>query len=111
MEDGKLALSVYFSATPQAGIQVGQGVLQSESVILELPDGTSVAVISDGVSGVNELLQGKEGTTIPDLRVRYEVPEDASGTFALVLRGNYGPGGADAEGKLSFEITSPSATP
>ena len=110
VEDGKLALTVYFSATPQSGIQIGQGVLQSENVILELPNGTSVAVISDGVSGVNELLQGREGTTITDLSVRFEVPEDAQGTFALVVRGKYGPGGADAEGKLAFQITSPSPT-
>ena len=111
VEDGKLALTVYFSATPQAGIQIGQGVLQSEAVILELPDGTSVAVRSDGVSGVNELLQGKEGTTIPDLRVRFEIPEDAEGDFAVVLRGKYGPGGADAEGKLAFQIGVPSPAP
>ncbi|MGH2348135.1 MAG: hypothetical protein ACRDFT_01560 [bacterium] len=110
VEDGKLALTVYFSATPQAGIQVGQGVLQSPNVVLELPNGTTVAVISDGVSGVNELLQGKEGTTIPDLRVRYEVPEDAEGTYSLILRGKYGAGGADADGKLSFLVSSPSPT-
>ena len=110
-EDGSLALAVYFSATPQTGIQVGQGVLQSEHVILELPNGTTVAVISDGVSGVNELLQGKEGTTIPDLSVRYEVPEDAAGTYALVLRGKYGPGGADVEGKLEFTIAESPASP
>ena len=80
-------------------------------MILELPNGTTVAVISDGVSGVNELLQGKEGTTIPDLRVRYEVPEDAGGTYALVLRGKYGAGGADAEGKLEFTIAESPASP
>jgi hypothetical protein len=80
-------------------------------VILELPNGTSVAVISDGVSGVNELLQGREGTTITDLRARFGIPEDAEGTFALVVRGKYGPGGADAEGKLIFQITFPSPTP
>jgi hypothetical protein len=111
MEEGSLALTVYFSATPQAGIQVGQGVLQDPNVILELPNGTAVSVISDGVSGVNELLQGKEGTTIPDLSVRYEVPEDAEGTFAIVLRGKYGPGGADAEGSLEFTVEASAASP
>lgn len=111
MEEGTLALSIYFSATPAAGIQVGQGVLQSQHVIIELPNGNAVAVISDGVSGVNELLQGKEGTTIPDLRVRFEVPANAFGTYAFVLRGAYGPGGADVEGNLEFDIEAPSPTP
>lgn len=111
VEDGKLALTVFFSATPQAGIQVGQGVLQSPNVILELPDGTSVAVRSDGVSGVNELLQGREGTTISGLSVRFEVPEDAAGAYAVVLRGNYGPGGAEVEGRLAFQIPGASPTP
>jgi hypothetical protein len=111
MEEGSLALSIFFSATPAAGIQVGQGVLQSQHVIIELPNGTAVAVVSDGVSGVNELLQGKEGTTIPDLRARFEVPSDAFGTYAFVLRGAYGPGGADVEGKLEFDIGAASPTP
>ncbi len=110
VEDGSLALTIFFSATPQAGIQIGQGVLQSENVILELPNGTTVAVRSDGVSGVNELLQGREGTTIAGLAVRFEVPEDAEGTYALVLRGKYGAGGADVEGELAFTIE-PEPTP
>ena len=80
-------------------------------MILELSNGTTVAVISDGVSGVNELLQGREGTTIPDLRVRYEVPEDVAGTYAVVLRGPYGPGGADVEGKLKFTVEESPAPP
>jgi hypothetical protein len=104
MKAGKLAMIVSFSATPGAGIQIGQGVLQSENVLLELPDGTAVAVISDGVSGVNELLQGKEGTTIPDLVVRFEVEEPVEGAYAFVVRGNYGPGGAEAEGKFAFVV-------
>jgi hypothetical protein len=104
MKAGTLALTVYFSATPSSGIQIGQGVLQDPNVLLELPNGTSVAVISDGVSGVNELLQGKEGTTIPDLAVRFEVEEPAAGEYAFVVRGKYGPGGADAEGKFVFTV-------
>jgi hypothetical protein len=104
MKAGKLAMIVFFSATPGSGIQIGQGVLQSDNVLLELPNGTAVAVISDGVSGVNELLQGKEGTTIPDLAVRFEVEEPVEGAHAFVVRGNYGPGGADAEGKFAFVV-------
>ncbi len=69
-----------------------------------MPDGTAVAVRSDGRSGVNEILQGKEGTTIPDLSVRFEIPSPAQGQYALVLRGNYGPGGAFVEGELAFTI-------
>jgi hypothetical protein len=108
---GTLAMTVYFSATPSSGIQIGQGVLQDPNVLLELPNGTAVAVISDGQSGVNELLQGKEGTTIPDLLVRFEVEEPVEGTYSFVLRGNYGPGGADAEGKLTFEVEGTAASP
>jgi len=110
MEEGSLALTVYFSATPSAGIQIGQGVLQSPNVALELPNGTSMAVISDGQSGVNELLQGKEGTTIPDLAVRFAVEDPAEGTYAFILRGNYGPSGADVEGQLTFVVEG-AATP
>jgi hypothetical protein len=119
MEEGKLALTVYFSVTPSAGIQIGQGVFQDPNVALKLPDGTAVAVRSDGVSGVNELLQGKESTTISGLAVRFEVPEPAEGQYAFVVRGAYGPGGAQVEGELPFEIVAvaagaaltPTATP
>jgi hypothetical protein len=117
MEEGKLALTVYFSVTPSAGIQIGQGVFQDPNVALKLPDGTAVAVRSDGVSGVNELLQGKEGTTISGLSVRFEVNEPAEGQYAFVVRGAYGPGGAQVEGELPFEIVAapaaatPAATP
>ena len=50
---GQPALTIRFSATPSAGIQIGQGVLKDPNVALKLPDGTAVAVRSDGVSGVN----------------------------------------------------------
>ena len=75
-----------------------------DAFALKLPDGTAVAVRSDGRSGVNELLQGKEGTTIPDLSVRFEIPLPASGAYVLVVRGNYGPGGTVVEGELPFTI-------
>jgi hypothetical protein len=108
-EEGTLALTIYFTATPSAGIMIGQGVLQAPNVALRLPDGTSVAVRDDGVSGVNELLQGKEGTTIPNLSVRFEVPEPAAGQYAFIVRGAYGPGGAMVEDELPFEIVAPAA--
>lgn len=104
LDKGKVALTVRFSAMPASGIQIGQGVLQSEALALKLPDGTAVAVRSDGRSGVNELLQGKEGTTIPDLAVRFEIDAPAAGNYVLVLSGNYGPGGAEASGELPFVI-------
>lgn len=104
MEEGKLALTVFFSVTPATGIQIGQGVFQSQNVALELPDGTSVAVIDDGVSGVNELLQGREGTTISDLQVRFPVDEPVEGTYKFVVKGPYGPGGAQVEGELAFVV-------
>jgi hypothetical protein len=103
-EAGKKAMIIRFSVTPASGIQVGQGVFQSPNVALKLPDGTAVAVISDGVSGVNELLQGKEGTTISDLSVRFEVDDPVEGEYAFVVRGAYGPGGAQVEGELAFTV-------
>ncbi len=103
-EEGKLALTVFFSAMPAAGIQIGQGVLQSQNVALKLPDGTSVAVRSDGISGVNELLQGKEGTTITDLSTRFDVPSPAAGEYAFIIKGAYGPGGAQVEAEVPFTV-------
>ena len=103
-EEGKLALTVFFSAMPVAGIQIGQGVLQSQNVALKLPDGTSVAVRSDGISGVNELLQGKEGTTISGLSVRFDVPSPAAGEYAFIIKGKYGPGGAQVEAEVPFTV-------
>ena len=103
-EAGKLALTVSFSASPAAGIQVGQGVLQDPNVALKLPDGTSVAVRSDGTSGVNEILQGKEGTTITDLSVRFEVPSPAAGEYALIIKGKYGPSGAQVQAEAPFTV-------
>jgi hypothetical protein len=103
-EEGKLALRVFFSAMPVAGIQIGQGVLQNGNVALKLPDGTSVAVRSDGISGVNELLQGKEGTTITDLSVRFDVPSPAAGEYAFIIKGKYGPGGAQVEAEVLFTV-------
>lgn len=104
LEVGKVTLTVFFSAMPEAGIQLGQGVLSSENVALKLPDGTSVAVRDDGVSGVNELLQGKEGTTIPDLSVRFEVPEPVEGEYAFILKGAYGAGGAQVQAEVPFTV-------
>ncbi len=89
---------------PLAGIQIGQGVLQSGNVALKLPDGTSVAVRSDGISGVNELLQGKEGTTITGLSVRFDVPSPAAGEYALIIKGKYGPDGAQVEAEALFTV-------
>ncbi len=101
---GKTSIIVSFSATVGSGIPIGQGVLQSENVALTLPDGTSVAVRGDGVSGVNELLQGKEGTTILGLSVRFEVPSPARGNYVFIVRGNYGAGNTMVSGELPFVI-------
>ncbi len=111
VEDGKIVLTIFFSATPVAGIQLGRRVLQSENFVLELPNGSAVPVRSDGGSGVSEVLEGKEGTTIPGLKARFEIPAAADGAFALILRGNYGPEGAEVEGRLAFQIKAPSPTP
>lgn len=110
MAAGKLSLTIFFSIDVGSGIQLGQGVFQSPNVALTLPDGTSVAVPSDGASGVNELLQGKEGTTISDLSVRFEVDDPAAGTYVFLVRGAYGPGGADVEGSAEFEVPEPASS-
>ncbi|MEX0785942.1 MAG: hypothetical protein WD939_04840 [Dehalococcoidia bacterium] len=104
MEAGKLALTVSFDIDVGSGIAIGQGVFQSQNVALIMPDGTAVAVRSDGVSGVNELLQGKEGTTISDLSVRFEVDDPAAGAYMFVVRGNYGPGGEMVEDQIPFDV-------
>ena len=107
VEKGRLAIIVSFEVTVGAGIPIGEGVLQSGNVALKLPDGTAVAVRSDGRSGVNELLQGKEGTTIQDLSVRFIVPEPAAGQYAFIVRGPYGPDRAMVEGEVTFELPAP----
>ena len=104
VEKGSLQMTIRFSATVAAGIAIGEGVLQSPNVALKLPDGSAVAVISDGRSGVNELLQGKEGTTIPDLSVRFQIIDPPEGQYAFVLRGAYGPNRSEVEGELLFTV-------
>jgi hypothetical protein len=104
LEAGHLVLRVFFSATPQAGIQLGQGTLVSDNVALKLPDGSSAAVRDDGVSGVNELLQGKEGTTITDLSARFDVPSPASGEYAFIIKGKYGASGAQVEAEAPLTV-------
>jgi hypothetical protein len=103
-EEGKVGVIVHFEVTVGSGIPIGEGVFQSPNVALMLPDGTAVAVRSDGVSGVNELLQGREGTTIQDLSVRFEVPEPAEGSYTFIVRGPYVPSREVVEGQLPFEI-------
>jgi hypothetical protein len=104
LEARSMAMEVYFSVTPQPGIPLGQGVLQSPNVALELPDGTRRAVIPDGQSGVNELLQGREGTTIPDLAVRFEVPAPVGGEYKFIVEGNYTSLDVLAEGEVAFTV-------
>lgn len=63
-----------------------------------------MAVRTDGRSGVNELLQGKEGTTIRDLSVRFIVDEPAEGEYAFIVRGPYAPDREMVEGEVTFEV-------
>ena len=107
VEEGRLALTVFFEVTVGEGIPIGEGVLQNGNVALKLPDGTAVAVRSDGRSGVNELLQGNVGTTIRDLSVRFIVDEPAAGQYAFIVRGPYGPDWAMVEGEVTFEVPAP----
>jgi hypothetical protein len=104
MEEGKKVMTITFSADIANGIPIGEGVLQSQNVILRLPDGTAVAVRSDGVSGVNELLQGKEGTRISDLSARFEVPDPVEGEYAFIVRGRYSSATEPVEGELVFVV-------
>jgi hypothetical protein len=103
-EEGKVGMIVRFSVTVGSGIPIGEGVFVSENVALMLPDGTRIAVRDDGVSGVNEILQGKEGTTIPDLSVRFEIDEPAEGSYAFIVRGPYVPSRETVEGQLPFVV-------
>jgi hypothetical protein len=108
VEAGSLAMTVSFEVTPATGIEIGEGVLQSQNVALMQPDGTALAVMDDGRSGVNELLQGREGTTISDLSARFLIDAPAQGDYAFIIRGPYGPDRAQVEGQVI--ITVPAAT-
>jgi hypothetical protein len=104
VEEGHLAMIVSLEVTVGEGIPIGEGVFQSQNVALVLPDGTAVAVRSDGRSGVNELLQGNEGTTILDLSVRFIVDEPAEGQYTFLVRGPYAADREMVEGEVTFEV-------
>jgi hypothetical protein len=104
VEAGKLAMTVRFEVTPGAGIEIGEGVLQSQNVALMQPDGTALAVLDDGRSGVNELLQGREGTTISDLSARFLIDAPAEGDYVFIIRGPYGPDRAEVEGQVIITV-------
>lgn len=104
VEEGHLALIVSFEVTVGEGISLGEGTMSGDNLALSLPDGTAVAVRSDGRSGVNELLQGKEGTTIQDLSARFIINAPPEGTYAFIIRGNYGPDHSMVEGEVPFEV-------
>lgn len=99
-----LELTLRFAVTPGTGIPIGEGVFQDPNVQLRTPDGTVVAVRDDGVSGVNELLQGREGTTIDDLSVRFEVKKPVPGEYAFIVKGNWGADRAEVKGELAFTV-------
>jgi len=99
-----LELTLRFSVTPGNGISIGQGVFQSPNVKLKTPDGKTIAVRGDGVSGVNELLQGNEGTTISDLSVRFEVKKPTAGKYTLIIVGLWGPSSSEVTGETTFTV-------
>lgn len=99
-----LELTLNFSVTPGNGIPIGQGVFQDQNVKLKTPDGKTIAVRGDGVSGVNELLQGKEGTTISDLTIRFEVKKPTAGQYTLIVHGLWGPSLAEVTGEATFTV-------
>ena len=72
--------------------------VSSSSVIV------TMAVRDDGVSGVNELLQGKEGTTISDLSVRFEVKKPTAGKYTLIIVGLWGPFSSEVTGETTFTV-------
>jgi len=104
VEQGSLALIVSFEVTPGNGIPLGQGVIGGDNLALRLPDGTAVSVRSDGRSGVNELLQGRENTTIMDLSARFIIPEPAEGSYAFLVRGTWGPDITMVDGEVPFDV-------
>ena len=102
----------------EAGVQKAEEYLQeymvdSETVV------RAMEMIRDRMSEenrarLNELLQGKEGTRIQDLSVRFEVPTPAEGDYAFIVRGRYAPGTERVEGQFPFTIStaeSASGTP
>lgn len=104
-----LSLEINFSITADAGNSIGPGTFLDENVALRTPDGSVLGVRPDGQSGVEELLQGTEGTTISDLTVRFDVPKPAAGEYAFVVTGDYAESGGEATGELGFTVPAESA--
>ena len=88
------------SASREGGLRRGHSAIK-------LPDDTAAAVRTDGRSGVNELLQCLEGTTIQGLSVRFIVDAPAAGQYAFIVRGPYGPDRAMVEGEVTFDVAAP----
>ncbi len=79
IERGSLALTLDFDVSNMGSYEGGFAFAFGNNLALELPDGTTIAA----GDGPIELL--RLGTTLPDQRVRFTVPDPPEGRYALVL--------------------------
>lgn len=99
MDDGKLHLTLAFSATSRNS---GNWSVNVTDFALTLPDGTSVPAFS----GENVSLPGNaSGTTTTDLTVGFEVDDPATGDYALRFTpGSWWIENGPNEGSFSFSL-------
>jgi len=102
VEEGQLSLTVFFDVSADAGLAQTQRNFQNQNVALRLPDGTAIAVRSDGRSGVNEILE--IDTTNRNLSVRFIIDEPPEGEYAFIVRGPFGADRAQVEDEVVFTI-------
>lgn len=95
IERGSLALTLDFDVTNFGSYEGGFAFAFGNNLALELPDGTTIAA-NDGPI---ELL--RLGTTLPDQRVRFTIPDPPQGTYALVLIDDT----RDRRSTIRFEIS------
>jgi hypothetical protein len=78
-----LALTVTYDVTYAGDFSGGQA-FTGENIALRLPDGTVVEARADGHSQSVELIGARK--TKKNLFSRFEIPSDATGTFAILVR-------------------------
>jgi len=92
MKKGWLALTLRFSASMAQGNYVDANVMY-DYFALTLPDGTSVAADDGPIESISQ------GTTLPDLFLRFGVRDPAQGAYTLRFKDPYG-----EYGEVQFQI-------
>lgn len=76
--------------------------LQSQNLALKLPNGTTLAVRSDGRSAPNVLVTSAMAKSV--LTARFDITDPVAGSYALVVQGPYADAGGAAAGEVRFQI-------